>query len=177
VDPGLEGFDEASCLSLLVFSRHDPIEPYAPLPGGQLCVWRHTAVRKSRSRRGIIPGIQHQMESGRLAWVRAFCYRNDKEQGYAASNHMLRGPGLRLCWGHGLAAVGVVSNSCLRGGFAVGEQVSQAEVQFRARHALWLRCRPGVLSTEFDSVSRAQGAASRSAGENEMKASLRARNG
>jgi hypothetical protein len=177
VDPELQGFDEASRVSLLVFGRHDPIEPYAGFSGGQLCVSMHTADRKSRGRRGIIPGIHYQLLAGRLAWVRTFCHRKDKKQGCAASNQMLRGPGLRLCCGYGLAAVGVVSNSCLRGGFAVGEQVSQTEVQLRARHALRVCCCPGVLSAEFDSVSRAQGAASRSAGENEMKASLRARNG
>ena len=99
----------------------------------------------------------------------------DKECGGSELNHLLHDTCLGLCSKHGLAADGVVGGSCLRSGVAGGEQVSQTEVQFRAEHALRLCCRPTVFSAEFDSVSRAQGTASRSAGKDEMNASLRAR--
>ena len=109
--------------------------------------------------------------------VCTFCQLNDKKDECSGLNHLLHTTGLRLCCGYGLAADGVVGGSCLRSSFADGEQVSPAQVQFRAGHALRVCCRPGIIAAEFHRVSRAQGAASRSVGENEMKARLRSRNG
>ena len=85
--------------------------------------------------------------------------------------------GLGLCWQHGLAADGVVSGSCLRSGYADGEQVSPAQIQFRAGHALRVCCRAGIIPAKLNRVSRAQRTAPRSDSKNEVTARLRYRNG
>jgi hypothetical protein len=79
-----------------------------------------------------------------------FCQANSKKQGPASSNDLLREASLSLCCQHGLAADSVVGGSCLRSSVVAGEQVSPAQIQFRARHALRLSCGPGIIPAELD---------------------------
>ena len=110
-------------------------------------------------------------------WVCTFCQVNDKKDARSESNHLLRVTGLGLCCQYGLAADGVVSGGCLRGSIAGGEQVSPAQIQFRAGPALRLCRGAGILPAKFNRVSRAQRAASRSGSENEVTARLPSRTG
>ena len=89
-------------------------------------------------------------------WVCTSCWLEGKKHGGPDGIICCARRRLRLCCQHGLAAVGVVGGSCLRSGVAAGEQVSPAQVQFRAGHALRLCCRPGIVAAKFDCLSRAQ---------------------
>lgn len=77
-----------------------------------------------------------------------------------------------LCCRHGLAAVGVVGNRCIRSRAAARKPISPPEVLFRARLALRLPGASELRAVGRDRVSRAQGGAPGSAVEAAVKNDL-----